>query len=313
MTTSVTRISEPRRNRKSRQKSIKEDFLNFINSDDVKGFIGEEAQKDVYFIVDNYTDAFIDKIKLPLLKAKEADFKTIEDLITKAPKYNNYVSFVSDISGDCFYGEGLIKYIYWELLQIILDVLSMLKQKGTYSQIELGDDVQKALNSIKNKAEKWLNMKLDYKKAKMLVLAHELNGISADDIRYGWNFKEIVEIEEHFKINLGIKMVTRESGEIIKAVMPKRRLTFQKITGIQIDDITLGVIIPFLDFIAVVGYRHKIFFKNKIANEEKQPINEFLYELNDVFGLGIKKEINDGLFISLIIDGYFALQEKDEN
>ena len=156
-------------------------------------------------------------------------------------------------------------------------------------------------------------MKLDYKKAKMLVLAHELNGISADDIRYEWNFKEIVEIEEHFKINLGIKMVTRESGEVIKAVMPKRRLTFQKITGIQIDDITLGVIIPFLDFIAVVGYRYKIFFKNKIANEEKQPINEFLYELNDVFGLGIKKEINDGLFISLIIDGYFALQEKDEN
>ena len=36
-------------------------------------------------------------------------------------------------------------------------------------------------------------------------------------------------------------------------------------------------------------------------------------DLNDIFGLGIKKEINDGLFISLIIDGYFALQEKDEN
>ena len=57
----------------------------------------------------------------------------------------------------------------------------------------------------------------------------------------------------------------------------------------------------------------KIFFKNKNTNEEKQPINEFLYQLTDVFGLGIKKEINDGLFVSLIIDGYFALQEKDEN
>lgn len=309
----MARLSEIRYKRKSQQKSIKEDFLNFINSDDVKGFIGKEAQKDVYFIVDGYADAFIDKIKLPLLKAKEADFKTIEDLITKVPKYNNYASFVSDISGDCFYKGGLIEYLYWELLQIILDVLSMLKQKGTYSQIELGNDIQKALIGVKNKAEKWLNIKLDYKKAKMLVLAYDLNNISANDIRYEWELEEITEIEEYFKINLGIKIVTGESGEIIKVIMPKHRLTFQEITGIKLDDITLGLIISFLDFIAVVGYKHKIFFKNKITNEEKQPINEFLYQLNDVFGLGIKKEINDGLFVSLIIDGYFALQEKDEN
>lgn len=88
-------------------------------------------------------------------------------------------------------------------------------------------------------------------------------------------------------------------------------MTFQEITGLKIDGLTLRLITPFLDFISQVEYAHKIVFKNKITDEEKKPINEFLCQLNDTFGLGIKKEINDGLFISLIIDGYFALQEKD--
>lgn len=44
----MARLSETRYKRKSQQKSIKEDFLNFINSGVVKYFIGEEAQKGVY-------------------------------------------------------------------------------------------------------------------------------------------------------------------------------------------------------------------------------------------------------------------------
>ena len=313
MTTSPTRISEPRRNRKSQQKSIKEDFLNFINSDNVKGFIGEEAQKDVYFIVDNYADAFIDKIKLPLLKAKETDFKTIEDLITKAPKYYNFTPLTSDFSGDCFYGEGLIKYIYWELLQIILDVLSMLEQKENYAESELGADIQKAFNSIKNKAEKWLNVKLDHDTARKLLTAYAFEQAGLNDIDDIWYEDYGVEIEKHFNVDLGFEKITDEYGDIVEINQPEKRLTFQEITGIEIDGLTLSLIAPFLDFINQIGYAHKVIFKNRITNEEKQPINEFLYQLHDIFGLGIKKEINDGLFISLIIDGYFALQEKEEN
>lgn len=148
MTTSVTRISEPRRNRKSRQKSIKEDFLNFINSNDVKGFIGEEAQKGVYFIVDNYADAFIDTIKLPLLKAKEADFKG--DKIINLPRYSNYTPLIlihssespagGDFAGSFYYELNLIEQIYYNLLNIILDVLLMLEKrentpKASWAQI----------------------------------------------------------------------------------------------------------------------------------------------------------------------------------
>lgn len=172
MATSATRISEPRRNRKSQQKSIKEDFLNFINSDDVKGFIGKEVQKGVYFIVDNYADAFIDKIKLPLLKAKEADFKG--DKIINLPHYSNYTPLIlihtnvvpieGDFAGRSYYELNLMERIYHSLLDIISDVLLMLEKKEKYAKAEFGTDIQKALNGVKNKAEKWLNIKLDHKK-----------------------------------------------------------------------------------------------------------------------------------------------------
>ena len=321
MTTSATRISEPRRNRKSQQKSIKEDFLNFINSDDVKGFIGEEAQKDVYFIVDRYADAFIDKIKLPLLKAKEADFKG--DKIINLPRYSNYTPLIlihssespteGDFAGRFYYELNLIEQIYYNLLNIILDVLLMLEKKGEYAKSKLGADIRKALNSTKGKAEQWLNIKLDHKKAEMLLDIHAFCRNDTSDFRDEWYFEHGEKIEKYFNIDLGFTKIMDENGEIEEIIEPARHLSFQEITGIEIDDITLELIIPFLQFISETGYAHRSIFKNRITDEEKQPINEFLYELNDVFGLGIKKEINDGLFISLIIDGYFALQEKDEN
>ena len=221
MITTTTRISEPRRNRKSRQKSIKEDFLNFINSGDVREFIGEEVQKGVYFVVDRYADAFIDKIKLPLLKAKEADFKTIKNLITKVPKYYNFTPLTSDFSGDCFYGEGLIKYIYWELLQIILDVLSMLGQKENYAESKLGVDIQKAFNSIKNKAEKWLNVKIDHDTARKLLTAYAFEQAELNDIDDIWYEDYGVEIEKYFNVDLGFEKITDEYGDIVEITNPR--------------------------------------------------------------------------------------------
>jgi len=308
----MARLSETRYKRKSQQKSIKEDFLNFINSGVVKYFIGEEAQKGVYFIVNGYTDAFIDKIKIHLFKNKEADFQTLDDLITKLPRYDNYTPLASDFLSNYFDG-GLMEHIYHKILQIILDVLSMLEQKENYAKNELGADIQKAFNSIKNKAEKWLNVKLDHDTARKLLTAYTYEQADINDIDDIWYEDYGAEIEKYFKVDLGFEKITDEYGDIVEINQPKKRLTFQEIIGIQIDDITLGIIIPFLDFINQIGYVHKVAFKKRITDEEKQPINEFLYELNDVFGLGIKKEINDGLFVSLIIDGYFALQEKDEN
>ena len=313
MATNTARISGPRYKRKSQQKSIKEDFLNFVNSDDVRGFIGEEAQKDVYFIVDEYAKGFFDLIKLPILKDKEVDFKTNLDIIHKAPKYNNYSPLISDISGDTFCGGGLIEYLYWELLQIILDVKSMLEQKENYARSTMDKDIQKALNAVKSSAEKWLKMKLDGKNAEILL--EVFNFCNYGKYTRGIDWYEIngTKIEKYFKIDLGFKKIVNKNGDIKKIEPPHGRPTFQEITGIEIDDMALWLITSFLDFIAKMEYAHKIVFKNRITGREKQPVNEFLYELNDIFGLGIKKEINDGLFISLIIDGYLALQEKDEN
>lgn len=312
MATNTVRISRPRYKRKSQQKSIKEDFLNFINSDGVTGFIGEEVQKDVYFIVNGYTDAFIDKIKISPFKDKGADFWTAEDIITKAPKYDNCTPLSSGFYLFNYNRGGLIAYLYEKLLEIILDVLSMVEQKENYAQNEISKDIQKALNVVKSKAEKLLNTKLDHKKAEMILMAYEYCRADQDETGEEWYFEYGEKIEEYFNIDFGFRISTDEYGENAEVdLFPDRRLMFDEITGIEIDDITLDLIAPFLDFIARVGCNHKIFFKNKITNEEKQPINEFLYQLNDVFGLGIKKEINDGLFISLIIDGYFALQEKD--
>lgn len=313
METNKARISEPRRKRKSQQKSIKEDFLNFINSGDVREFIGEEAQKEVYFIADEYARGFFDLIKLPILENKEAYFKTFLDIINKAPGYSNYSPLASDISGDTVCGEGIIKYLYWELLWIILDVKSMLEQKENYVRSKMDKDIQKALNAVKSSAERRLNMKLDGKNAEILL--EVFNFCNYGKYTRGIDWYEISgkEIEKYFKIDLGFKKIVNKNGDITKIEPPHDRPTFQEITGIEIDDKTLWLITSFLDFIAKMEYAHNIVFKNRITGREKRPINKFLYELNDIFGLGIKKEINDGLFISLIIDGYLALQEKDEN
>lgn len=306
-----TKLSETRQKRKSQRDGITEDFLLFLNSP-TKRFFTEDELNDICFIVSEYVKIFFDNIKLHLIKDRESDFKELKDLILKVPQYHNYTPLTSDLSGDCFYGGGLLEYIYWELLKIIVDVLSMLEQKRNYAQSEISKDIQKALNSVKKKAEKWLNMKLDHKKAEMLLKAYEFHQAEINDIDNEWYFEDGEEMERYFKIDLGYQKIIDEDGEIIDAETPIQRLTFQEITKIEIDDTSLDLIAPFLDFISQTEYAHKIVFKKKITDEEKAPINYFLYRLNDTFGLGIKKEINDGLFISLIVDGYLKLQERNQ-
>lgn len=305
----MVKLSEPKTKKKSLLEGITADFLKFIDSDNLQNvfsLLGESAKSDIKFIIKDYAWVFLDKIRLDDIETKLSK----KEISASIPLYFNETPYVSKVP--CVLSENPKERIYCELFRIILDVLSMLENKEYYSNdsfAELLKDSKSIIAIAEKTIKKWLKIDTnDDKKLNMILKAYNFANTPEDELDDFFDIDDIQELQEYFKSNLGIDFITDDDG-CLDYDITNKIFEFQDIIGMVVDDSIVDFIIPLIKDLQEAKLFHLTNFKYRITKQESDPINDFIYKLNNLLNLGIKREINNKELIGLIKDGYDELQK----
>lgn len=318
-------------NTKIMQDSIVDDVIELIQREDMQENLkAQNINIDmIRFIIEDgkYIYRFLEDIKIDKVDKKFEKILNMCLMQTDLTKKEFIKSLNDIVAGKESQYTGLVEILYPSIFNFIPKYSShenIILQGGAYVipinfKEKIAIDIINIIYDIVKKIEAKQNCKNSEKSQSFLKdLQNKINLLKkiilehfGVELKNKEDIKLFLEMYDVFFTDKYCESLKKDYlNECFKDI---KNPTFQKTLNIDILDEEIEIFIKTIKYIQDIENEISSLKIKKLTLTDRENIQDYLYAINDFFGLGIKKSINDNMFINLVTYGYYDYIEKQSH